>query len=320
LTGRWIPHDTRDSIVDFVREWSAKTEIPAERFIGWIGIARGKFFDWRKRYGKVNEHNAVVPRDHWLTDEERRAIIAFHERFPLEGYRRLAFMMIDQDVVAASPSSVYRVLAGAGLLDRWNLKPSKKGTGFVQPLRPHEHWHIDVAYLNLGGTFYYLCSVLDGASRAILHWEIREAMTETDVECILQRAREAYVDERSRVISDNGPQFIAKDFKEFIRLTGMTHVRTSPYYPQSNGKIERWHKTLKGDAIRPGQPNSLDQARALVTRFVEHYNTVRLHSAIGYIAPADFLAGRSAEIWAARDAKLEAAREARRLCRSGEAA
>jgi putative transposase len=86
------------------------------------------------------------------------------------------------------------------------------------------------------------------------------------------------------------------------------------------GKIERWHKTLKGDAIRPGQPDSLDQARSLVERFVEHYNTVRLHSAIGYITPSDFLAGRSAEIWAARDAKLEAAREARRLRRSGEAA
>jgi transposase InsO family protein len=100
----------------------------------------------------------------------------------------------------------------------------------------------------------------------------------------------------------------------------MSHVRTSPYYPQSNGKIERWHKTLKADAIRPGQPDSLDQARTLVARFVEHYNTLRLHSAIGYIAPADFLAGRAAGIWADRDAKLEAAREARRLRRAGEAA
>jgi putative transposase len=104
----------------------------------------------------------MVPRDHWLTDLEREAIIAFQERFPLEGYRRLTFMMIDQNIAAASPSSVYRMLAGAGLLDRWNRKPSRKGTGFVQPLRAHEHWHIDVSYLNLSGTFYYLCSVLDG--------------------------------------------------------------------------------------------------------------------------------------------------------------
>jgi transposase InsO family protein len=306
--------------VDFVRDWSSKTEIPAEHFIGWIGIARGKFFDWRKRYGKVNEHNALVPRDHWLTAAERLSIVAFHERYPLEGYRRLTFMMIDQDVVAASPSSVYRVLSAAGLLDRWNFKPSRKGTGFVQPLRPHEHWHIDVAYLNLGGTFYYLCSVLDGASRSIVHWEIRASMTETDVECILQRAHEKYPDQRPRIISDNGPQFIAKDFKEFIRLTGMTHVRTSPYYPQSNGKLERFHRTIKSDGIRPGQPSSLEDARALVARFVEHYNNVRLHSAINYVAPADFLAGRSAYILAQRDAKLEAAREARRLRRAREAA
>jgi putative transposase len=293
-----------------------KTEIPAHRFIAWIGIARGKFFAWRKRYGKVNEHNALVPRDHWLTQDERQAIIAFHSRFPIEGYRRLTFMMLDQDVVAASPSSVYRVLAAAGLLNRWNPKPSKKGAGFEQPVRPHEHWHIDVAYLNLGGTFYYLCSILDGASRAIVHWEIRESMTEADVECVLLRAHEQYPREHPRVISDNGPQFIAKDFKEFIRLTGMTHVRTSPYYPQSNGKIERWHKTIKADAIRPGQPATLEEARSLVARWVEHYNTVRLHSAIGYITPHDFLAGLSEEIWLERDRKLALAREARAALRA----
>jgi putative transposase len=303
-----------------VREWSAKTGTPAERFIEWIGIACGKFFEWKKRYGKANEHNALVPRDHWLTGQERQDIIAFHERFPLEGYRRLAFMMIDRDVAAVSPSSVYRVLSGAGLLDRWNGKPSRKGTGFAQPSEPHEHWHIDVAYLNLSGTFYSLCSILDGASRYIVHWEIREAMTEKDVECILQQALEKYPGRKPRIISDNGPQFIARDFKEFVRLTGLTHVRTSPYYPQSNGKKERYFRTLKTDGIRPGQPETLEQARALVARFVEHYNNVRLHSAIGYIAPADFLAGRTTQICAARDAKLEAAREARRRRRTGEVA
>lgn len=289
--------------------------MPVDRFVAWIDIARGKFFDWKKRYGKVNEHNALVPRDHWLTPEEIAAVLDFHSRFPLEGYRRLTFMMLDQDVVAVSPSSVYRVLSSAGLLDRWNKKPNKKGSGFVQPLRAHEHWHIDVAYLNLGGTFYYLCSVLDGASRAIVHWDIRESMTEADVERILQRAHEQFANERPRIISDNGPQFIAKDFKEFIRITGMTHVRTSPYYPQSNGKIERWHKTIKNDAIRPAQPATLEEARAVVGKFVVHYNAVRLHSAIGYITPADFLAGRGAEIFAARDRKLDVARELRRLRR-----
>ena len=116
---------------------------------------------------------------------------------------------------------------------------------------------------------------------------------------------------RPRIISDNGSQFMAKDFKEFIRLCGMTHVRTSPYYPQSNGKLERWHGTLKGECLRPGTPLSLEDARRLVSQFVEHYNQVRLHSAIGYVAPADKLAGREQAIFAARDRKLAAARERR---------
>ncbi|MGF1580476.1 MAG: transposase [Gemmataceae bacterium] len=201
-------------------------------------------------------------------------------------------MMLDADVVAVSPSSVYRVLKGAGLLDRHNTKPTKKGTGFVPPQKAHDHWHVDVAYLNIAGTFYYLCSILDGYSRYIVHWEIRETMTETDVETILQRARERFPGVKPRIISDNGPQFVAKDFKEDIRICGMTHVRTSPYYPQSNGKIERFHRTIKGEAIRPGTPLSLEDAQRIVSGYVTHYNEVRLHSAIGYISPKDKLEGR----------------------------
>jgi transposase InsO family protein len=278
----------------------------------WVGIGTSKFHDWKARFGRVNEHNTWVPRDHWLTDAEKEAIRAFARQHPLEGYRRQTFMMLDADVVACSPASVYRVLKAAGLLVGQTGKPSKKGTGFVQPLRPHEHWHVDVSYLNIAGTFFFLCSVLDGCSRFIGHWEIREKMEERDVETIIQRAREKFPGQTPRIISDNGPQFIAKDFKEFIRLCGMTHVKTSPYYPQSNGKIERWHKTLKGDCIRVLTPLSLEDARRLVADYVEHYNTVRLHSALGYVTPQDKLAGRDPEIHAARDRKLAAARERRK--------
>jgi transposase InsO family protein len=301
--------------VDFVRDWSGRTEIAAKRIVGWVGVGTSKYHDWRSRYGKVNEHNARVPRDHWLTDEEEEAIVKFHDEYPLEGYRRLAFMMLDRDLAAASPSSVYRVLKEFGRMRKWNWKVSRKGTGFVQPLKPHEHWHVDVSYLNICGTFYYLCSFLDGCSRAVVHWEIREAMKEIDVEQIFQRAREKFPGVTPRIISDNGPQFIAKDFKAFIRLCGMTHARTSPYYPQSNGKIERWHRSLKEESIRPETPLSLEDARRSVSRFVKHYNEVRLHSAIGYVAPKDKLEGREAEIFAERDRKLEAARERRRAQR-----
>ena len=222
-------------------------------------------------------------------------------------------MMLDDDIVAVSPSSVWRVLSRAGLLRKWNGKTSRKGTGFQQPLEAHQHWHIDVSYINVSGTFYYLCSVLDGYSRAIVHWNLREAMREADVEIILEAAKEKYPNAKPRIISDNGPQFIAKDFKEFIRISGMTHVRTSPYYPQSNGKLERWHKSLKSECIRPGVPLTPADARRLIERYVEHYNTVRLHSAIGFVTPADMLAGRQNEIHAARDGKLEQARQQRQL-------
>jgi transposase InsO family protein len=316
MTGRWIPHDIRDSVVDFVSAWSSRTDIPEKRFIAWLSIPRGKFFAWKKRYGRANEHNGRVPRDHWLEGWERQAILEFHDRFPLEGYRRLTFMMLDRKVVAVSPASTYRVLRAAGRLDRWNRSPSRKGKGFHQPTKAHQHWHIDVAYLNIAGTFYYLCSILDGFSRAIIHWEIRESMREEDVQTILQRARERYPDATPRIISDNGPQFIAREFKAFIRIAGMTHVRTSPYYPQSNGKIERWHRTLKTDAIRPADLSSIEDGRAVVAKFVEHYNAVRLHSAIGFVTPNDMLAGRQREIWAERDRTLEAARELRRQRRA----
>lgn len=296
--------------MDFVNEWSAKTEIAVACFILWLGITSSKFYAWRKHYGRVNEHNGWIPRDYWLAPWEREAIVSYFHEHPGEGYRRLTFMMLDENVVAASPTTVWRVLNGAGLLRRWNDKTTK-GQGFQQPLQPHEHWHVDVSYLNICGTFYYLCSVLDGCSRSIVHWDIRESMTEGDIELVLQKAKELYPGTTPRIITDNGPQFIAKDFKEFIRISGMTHVKTSPYYPQSNGKIERFHKTIKQECIRPKTPLTLEDAKRIVTGYIEHYNTRRLHSAIGYITPKDKLEGRERIIFAERDRKLEAAREQR---------
>jgi len=142
-------------------------------------------------------------------------------------------------------------------------------------------------------------------------------MTEAEVELILQRAWEQFPQASPRIISDNGPQFIARDFKEFIRMCGMTHVRTSPFYPQSNGKIERWHQSLKSECVRPGVPLSIDDARRLVERYVNYYNRVRLHSAIGYVTPRDKLEGREAQIFAERDRKLEDARQQRQIRRQG---
>ena len=307
----WVPHETRDSVVDYVQRWKERSGIPVKRILRWLGVPEGTFYKWKQRYGKANEHNGWIPRDHWLEDWEKEAILDFYWQHPLDGYRRLTYMMLDADVVAVSASTVYRILKSAGVMKRSNSKPFAKGQGFHQPSGPHHHWHVDVSYINICGTFYFMTSILDGYSRYLVHWEIREKMEEIDVEAILQRAREKFPGETPRIITDNGPQFVSKDFKQFIRICGMTHVRTSPYYPQSNGKVERYHRTIKSDCIRPGVPLSLEDARRIVAQFVQQYNEARLHSAIGYVTPLDKLLGREQAIFAERDRKLEEARRKR---------
>jgi len=311
LIASWVSPQIRDEVVDYMQHYMALTELPLNRLLGWLGIGRAKYYSWQSRYGQANAHNGKIPRGFWLEDWEKQAIIAYYLEHQSEGYRRVTFMMLDADIVAVSPSSTYRVLKGAGLMRKWERKKSKKGTGFNQPSAAHKHWHIDVSYLNICGTFYYFCGILDGYSRYIVHWEIRESMTEMDIEIILERAREKFPDATPRIISDNGPQFIAIDFKSYIKMCGMTHVRTSPFYPQSNGKLERFHGTLKQECVRPLTPLCLEDAMRSVSIFVDHYNDKRLHSAIGYVAPKDKLNGREENIFASRKQKLSDAKSAR---------
>lgn len=312
MKAQWVEPDLRDQVVDFVHRWH-EHQFDKGSLVGMLGIGNSKFYSWQQRYGKENDHNGKIPRDTWVLESEKHKILDFYLEHQKDGYRRVTYMMLDEDIAAVSPATTYRILANAGVLRRWNeKKSSSKGRGFVQPLKPHEHWHIDISYLNICGTFYYFIGILDGCSRYIVHWDIRASMTEDDVALVIEKAKEQFPGVTPRIISDNGPQFIAKDFKEYLRLSGMTHVRTSPYYPQSNGKFERFNRTLKSECIRPKTPVSLEEALRLVTQFVEYYNTTRLHSAIGYIAPVDKLHRREQEIFNARDRKLEAARAARK--------
>lgn len=138
-------------------------------------------------------------------------------------------------------------------------------------------------------------------------------MTEADVEIIRQRATEKFPETRPRIISDNGPQCIAKDFKPFLRISDMTRVRTSPYDPQSNGKMKRWNQSIKSECIRPGVPLSVEDAGHLIAQSVTVYNEQRRHGALEYITPLARLQGRQDEIHAARDRKLEQARQQREL-------
>ncbi len=292
--------------------WSKKTRTPVSKLLVFIKLKSSKYYDWKQRFGTKNNHNAKLPKSNWILENEKKLLYEFRKENPSEGYRRLTYMMMDKDITYISPATTYRLLKAEGLLETSNNKPSKKGTGFIQPTRPHEHWHTDISYVNICGTFYYFNSVIDGYSRALLYWDIRESMTEADVELIIQNAKDLYPHSKARIISDNGKQYVSKDFKEFIREVGLTHVRTSPYYPQSNGKIERFHGTLKEGVFRTRDFGSLKEAKEAVTEFIDYYNDVRLHSSLGYVTPTDKLNGNEQMIFDNRDAGLKRARAVRK--------
>lgn len=277
----------------------------------FLGLNRSKFYQWKDRRGIETKHNGQIPRDFWVTEEEKTKVIEFYEENCTEGYRAATYNMIDKDVAYMSSSSVYRILSKAGIIRSKKQKESKKGTGFEQPVEVHEHWHTDISYIKLGKRFYFFFGVLDGCSRCLLHWEIRESMTERDVEIVIQRTIEKFPTVKPRLITDNGSQYTAYEFKRFIGIHGLTHVRTSVYYPQSNGKMERFHYTLKSEGVRPGCPVTVEDARTIVARYVDYYNNERLHSAIGFITPMSKLNGLEEEIFEERKRKLELARNKR---------
>ena len=284
-----------------------------------IALNKKKYHEWVKRTGKPNHHNGKIPKEHWLTPEEVSAIVAYakahyadNDYFIKDGYRRLTYIMMDENIAAASPSSVYRILKSENLLNKWNTgKQNKKGTGFMQPDAPHKHWHTDIKYINFNGTFLFLISVLDGYSRYILHHEVRTHMTEHDVQLTLQLAKEKYPEAKGKIITDNGAQFIAKEFKFFVQQLELIHIKTSVAYPQSNGKIERFHRTISHECLRVKSNPTLADLKKMIAEYIKHYNTSRLHGALHYLTPEDYLLGRKEQRLKTRENKLMAAEQLR---------
>lgn len=320
MTGRWVEPDIRDQVVDRVLYLKDSSHLSLASLIGFLGIARCKFYAWKDRYGKENKHNGKMPKKHWLTPEEVEAIIDYARKkipggcyFLKNGYRRLTYMMIDDDVAAASPATVYRILKKEGLLNRWNTKrKGSKGSGYNQPTGPHREWHTDIKYVNYRGTFLFLICVMDGYSRYILHHELRANMTEYDVEITIQKTLEKYPGHKARLISDNGSQYISKDFQLFLKETELQHIKTSVAYPQANGKIERFHRSLEDECIRKTSMISMLDARRQVDAYIDKYNYQRLHSSLYYLTPEDFLEGRVTEKLEIREKKLLDAETKRR--------
>lgn len=305
--------EMRDQVVGYTDKMVSLTGITRKKILKEIGITLSKYYDWKKRYGNPNNHNCKSPKDHCITKEEIEIITEYAKENNGEGYRRLSYMMIDENVAFVSPSSVYRVLFSKGLLQKWeNNSDSKKGNGFEQPTKVHEHWHIDIKYVNFKGAFLFLISIIDGYSRYIVHHGLRRSMQEYDVEIVLQQALELYPGVRPRIISDNGTQFISKDFKNFLSHVQLVHVRTSIAYPQSNGKIERFHKTINQECLTKNSLIDFDDAVKQINSYINFYNTQRLHSALYYLTPEDYLLGRDKERIKVRCMKLNKAKTMRK--------
>jgi transposase InsO family protein len=284
------------------------TEIPIKQILKWVSLPTSKYYSWKDRYASDNCHNGNIPKCHWLLDWEREVIRKYASGHIGEGYRRLTYMMLDENIVAASPSSVYRVLKKAGMLNKWKkIKKTNKGNGFNQPNAPHQHWHIDIKYVNYKGTFLFLISIIDGYSRYIVHHELRTHMEEFDVQITIQKALEKYPNDKPRLISDNGPQFISKDFAEYLRSVELGHIRTSVAYPQANGKIERFHRSIHEECLQKKSLINLEDARKQISEYIEFYNKVRLHSSLYYLTPEDYLLGRVETRLADRESKLKVA-------------
>ncbi len=273
-----------------------------------LGISPSRFYDWNYRVGQPNQHNGQVPKKHWILPQERAAIIDYCQDKIEQCYRRLTYMMLDDNIAAVSPSTTYRILKDEELLNHWQPTGTVKKKGFDQPQQVHQHWHIDISFVNILSTFCFLISILDGWSRYVVHHELRTNMTEADVEITIERAREKFPNVNPRIISDNGPQFISKEFKQYLRSCQLEHVFTSPYHPQSNGKLERFYRTIKSEQIRKNSYLSLADARKQIEQYIIYYNTIRLHSAIFYLTPEDVLLGCTEQRLKQRQDKLDQAK------------
>jgi transposase InsO family protein len=283
-------------VVSTVRRLRERASYPVKTSLIVLELPRSTYFDWARQDGGGKRHRppSTTPKGHHITPEEREAVISFAREHPELGHKRLAYAMVDAGVAAVRPTTVYNILKQAGLIGRWKqpaVKAHKKG--FDQPSSPHEQWHTDIAYLNILGTQYFLISVLDGFSRAIIHHDVRLQMETSDVELVIQRALDCLPPDspRPRIISDNGSQYVSNQFKVFLRQVGCSHSKTRVRHPQSNGKMERWHKTAKNECVRRMAFADLDEARAVIAAWVKEYNETRLHSALNYLAPCDYLKG-----------------------------
>ncbi len=263
-----------------------------------MGIPRSTYYRWRKRKPKTRQKrpwNMIMP------NEELR-ILAVAREFPDLSSRQLAAWITDHEGFAVSESTVYRILRREGLVKRQEVQPTAADEYHTKTTRPHQMWATDASYFKVvGWGYYYLVTVMDDYSRFILGWKLQKDMSANSLIEVVQKAVDATgmtdvpVENRTRLLSDNGAGYVSRAFRDYLNLVGIGHILAAPYHPQTNGKVERYQQSLKKEVNQlPYElPGQLERA---IAEFVDYYNYRRYHKALGNVAPADVLYGRREEI------------------------
>ena len=288
--------------------------LPARRTLRELGLSRSTFYIWYRRYAERGyaglENRKPGPRRFWnrIPAREKQWVRKIALEKPELSPRELAWHITDQRGYYISESSVYRILKSFDLITSPAYNVMSAADEFRHKTRRiHELWQTDFTYLKIiGWGWYYLLSVLDDYSRYIIAWRLFTTMSARDVTELLDEAivrtgvEQITVRHRPRLLSDNGPCFVAKDLREYLTEKGMGHTRGKPYHPQTQGKIERYHRSLKNVVTLQNyyMPGELERE---LQRFVNHYNHERVHESLQNLTPADVYMGRGRMVLTRRE-------------------
>jgi transposase InsO family protein len=288
--------------------------LPVRKTLDKIGIPKSTFYAWLDRYASGGldalEDHRPRPRRVWnrIPDVVREKIITLALDEPDLSPREIAVAFTDRERSFVSEASVYRLLKAHGLITSPAFIVMKAADKFENPTTAtNQLWQTDFTYLKVTGWgWFYLSTVLDDFSRYIIAWKLCSTMSADDVTETLELALQASgldqvpPQQRPRLLSDNGPSYVASDLSDWLENQGMRHTRGKPYHPMTQGKIERWHLSLKSRILLENYylPGDLERA---VADFVEHYNHCRYHEALDNLTPADVYFGRGPRILQRRE-------------------
>ena len=288
----------------------ADSGLPRRSALRELGLPKSTYYRWLRRQaeGRLEDRKggSLTP---WnkLTPEEEERVLAQARASPELSSRQLALRIIDTEGWYISESTVFRILKREGLIKPAEIVGFKAGKEYHRKTkRPNELWATDCAHLKaVDWGWYYLVTVMDDYSRYILAWELKSNMAAGSLIDVVQKAvdltgmSEVPIEDRTVLLSDNGPGYISRQFGEYLRLVGIRHIIASPYHPQTNGKMERYHRTVKGELslIPCEMPNELERA---IGSFIEYYNYGRYHEGLGNVTPYDVYTGRHMEVLQSR--------------------